>query len=314
MFKVFVGLIMNIFMALIGTSCSSLGTAVTEYDSLLLPPRTGKPEEPLRYGQTSARLPWMLRQMEGSGLDWFWARVLGTQPSPLEVENPLYFAFIRLKRMGKADSPKEIILCSYRLFLAAMKDPWELNRSISLEGLKSFGRIIGPGRPDFHVSKDSPPKPFVLDENSRKQIQEQAKKGVYHAWREKLKKVFLYAMMDRSPHVVGEAIQGLYDLWGPEGLLAAIQLIHLWSPLGSDPYVLRKAAFLCSGVYPEFARKERNGISIFGFLYTCLTKVPDPGLGMVSMRSISLILGKKPRYETDWYKTWWKKEETRRGK
>ena len=289
-------------------SCSSIGTSVVEYDNLLLPPSTSNPEEPLKYRKKTSRLPWLIRQTEGSGIDWFWAKILGVTPSLVDVDDPLDFAYWRLLTMTKARDPEDIILCSYRLMLVAMKDPWDLNRFTALKGLKKYALIIGPGNPNLDVSIKTPPKPFLLKQEIRTKIEKQAEKEEYRIWREKIRDTFFYCVYKGSPIVVKESLQGLYDIWGPKGLFAGIQILYHWSRQGTNPEVLKKAALLCSGFLPDFARKNRNGFSIFKFLYTCISNVPDPSLRMVAMRSICLINGIKPRYDQSWFQKWWKKE------
>ncbi len=294
----------------LGQGCSTQGVAVQEYDSLLLPPKTASPFAPLAYGNYSLRYPWIYRQFEGTGIDWLFINLFGVHPSPYHVRKPLLYARDRLRVMGRAVFPREIREAGLRLMLAAIQDPWRLNRVTALESLKELGLRVGPGQaPPAEVSKD-PPKPPVLDRAFRARLAREVDRGEWKTFRRALARTFLAALTDPRQVVRTQALQGAYDLWGVKGLRTAVLVHQRWGPPVWSPMVIRKAIYLCQGALPEDARDRKGGPSLFDILHEWLTRIPSPELVMDCRKAVSSILGVPTEYDSSFYEKWWE-EETR---
>ncbi len=295
---------------LLGQGCSTQGVAVQEYDSLLLPPENSSPYAPLAYGNYSLRYPWIYRQFEGTGIDWFFINVFGVDPSPHHVRRPLLYARERLRVMGRAVFPREIREAALRLMLAAIQDPWRLNRVTALESLKELALRVGPGEaPPPEVSKD-PPRPPSLDRAFRARLARESARGEWKTFRKALARTFLAALTDPRQVVRAQALQGAYDLWGVKGLRTAILVHQRWGPPVWSPMVVRKAVYLCQGALPEDARDRKGGPSLFDVLHQWLSRIPTPWLVLDCRKAIASILGVPPRHDASFYEKWWE-EETR---
>ncbi len=296
----------------LGQGCSTQGVALQEYDSLLLPPKKASPFEPLRYGNYSLRYPWLYRQFEGTGVDWLLVNVLGIRPSPWHVRRPLLYARDRLRVLGRATLPWEIQEASLRLMLAAIQDPWRLNRVTALESLKQIALRVGPGKPPSLGLIGDPPKPPSLDRAFRARMARERARGEWKAFREALRQTFLSALTDPVQGVRAQALQGVYDLWGIRGLRTAILVHERWGPPAWSPDVVRKAVYLCQGALPADARDRKGGPSLFDVLHNWLAKLPSRQLVLDCKKAIVSILGVPPTTDPAFFEKWW--EEEIRGK
>ena len=291
-----------------GQGCSTQGVAIQEYDSLLLPPAKASSFEPLRYGDRSLRYPWLYRQFEGTGIDWFFVNLFGIDPGPFRVRRPLDFARRRLQVMGEARTPKEIEEAALRLMLAALQDPWRLNRMTALQSLENVALRIGPGGPPPPGVSKEPPRPPSLDRAFRARLKQERAGGGWKSLQDAVRKTFLSALTDPREEVRVQALQGTYDLWGVKGLRTAILVHDRWGPPVWSPNLIRKAAYLCQGALPEEARDRRDGPSLFDILHDWVTKLPVPELVMNCRKAVSSILGGPPVYDTSFFEKWWEEE------
>ncbi len=282
--------------ALLAAGCATQGVALQEYDSLLLPPKASSPYEPLRYGDSSLRFPWFYRQWEGTGVDWLLVNLFGIEPSPHRVRRPLVYARERLQVMGRAARPRDVQEAAFRLILAALQDPWRLNRITALQSLEQLVLRIGPGPAPPPSASREPPKPPLLDRAFRARVDRERRRGRWDSLRAAARKTFLAALSDPVQAVRVEALQKTYEIWGIEGLRTAVLVHQKWGPQGWSPAVIRKAAYLCQGALPEDARDRNGGPSLLDVLHQWIRKLPSEELVMDCQKAEAAILGTPPRY------------------
>jgi hypothetical protein len=132
-------------LAIACAACTSYATVLREFDSVAQRVDSASEPSQLRYADKVERMPWVLRQVEGSGLDWLMISAFSFGPQAEVVENPSGFARERIAMLVErsGDDLAKIAQTSSRLLWVAQEDPNPLNRSLALHGLAELGGRVG---------------------------------------------------------------------------------------------------------------------------------------------------------------------------
>ncbi len=128
----------------LGAACTNFERAVAEFDSVstrvdpaLEPPQIAYQDRPMR-------MPWGIRQVEGSGLDRILIELLSIEPMPIEVGNPAELARDRMAGMvgTMGGDLHRIGLVTSRLLWVLDLDAHPLNQIHALLGLEQVMQAV----------------------------------------------------------------------------------------------------------------------------------------------------------------------------
>ncbi len=129
-------------------SCSTYQGLLKEVDSVVgFDPRTfGEPAR-IEYSPKALRHPWMIRALSWLHFDAFTENILGLKRQWITLKDPAGFLRVRIPRLvGEAENRLDYLgEAAWRLLLLLDKDPSDLNRALSLDGMKRILRVLAPG-------------------------------------------------------------------------------------------------------------------------------------------------------------------------
>ncbi len=130
------------------SSCSTYHGLLKEVDSVVgFDSRTfGEPAR-IEYSPKALRHPWMIRALSWLHFDAFTENVLGLKRQWITLKDPAGFLRARIPRLvGEAENRLDYLgEANWRLLLILDKDPSDLNRALSLDGMKRILSVIAPG-------------------------------------------------------------------------------------------------------------------------------------------------------------------------
>lgn len=125
-------------------ACTPFETGLAEFDSIA--GRRGSEVEPevLRYREEAERLPWPIRQLEGTPLYTILTKAVTIGTTRVPVENPAGFARERLRVLvARADSLDRMGVAANRLLWVLDRDPHPFNQVVAIDGLVGILRELG---------------------------------------------------------------------------------------------------------------------------------------------------------------------------
>jgi hypothetical protein len=156
-----------LLLALGAAGCASFETTVAEFDGVTRTGPAHQDSDEINYSTKVDRYPWGLRQIEGTGVDYLFTKILGVQREPTEVDDPVGFARDRIRDLA-AKAPTEpagLAEAVTRLLLVASKDQGALNRADAIQGLGSLAS-------DVPMRLEPPPKIPLASDADRRASQE----------------------------------------------------------------------------------------------------------------------------------------------
>ena len=130
-------------LAVGSAACRPFYIARSEFDSITRKQDASEPEE-LRYQATVERMPWSLRQLEGTGLGRLFALIFQFRPRFEAVANPAGFARERLLDMvARAGTDLAMTATATSRCLWVLEfDPSPLNKVVCIQGIERMMRRL----------------------------------------------------------------------------------------------------------------------------------------------------------------------------
>jgi hypothetical protein len=131
------GLTAGLSVLLFG-SCAQYGRALMEFDSVTGFDRVATEPTDLEFRAEARRWPWIVRQLEGSGLDVAIATVFGVSPSPRPLDNPSGFVRERVTELAElaGDDLHRVAEVSRRISWLTSNDAQTLDVLVALDAME----------------------------------------------------------------------------------------------------------------------------------------------------------------------------------
>jgi hypothetical protein len=169
---------------LLGAGCTNFDRALAEFDSVSL--REDPATEPARltYHDRPLRMPWALRQVEGSGLDRLLIDLFAVTPEPVEVENPAELARERMEGMvaTMGHDATRVGLVAARLLWVLDLDEHPLNQIQALDGIERVLDVVGGDPVAWHEQQRRADADPELTDAKRRELLDGALETIEAGW------------------------------------------------------------------------------------------------------------------------------------
>ncbi len=133
-------------LVLVLGGCTSFQTALAEFDSVTQ--REGAEAEPERlvYAPAPQRYPWLVRQLDGLGVDFLVRTAFQVERSPSPVDNPLEFARERVQIVvakARGDLPRTALAADRALWVAQVGGDQPLAQAQAVDGIAALLTDLG---------------------------------------------------------------------------------------------------------------------------------------------------------------------------
>ncbi len=124
--------------------CAQYGRVLMEFDSVTGFHAVGIEPRTLDFRADATRWPWLVRQLEGSGIDVAIAKTFSVEPGPKELENPSEFVRERVGEMVEfaGDDLLRTAAISRRLCWLAAIDGQTLDELVTLDAIEAILRRL----------------------------------------------------------------------------------------------------------------------------------------------------------------------------
>lgn len=134
-----------VWLLLLAGSCTSYPSLIQEFDSLAgWDARKQVEPDTLGYKDTAKRFPWLVRQLEWTGMADLMAVLLAFEAETMPVEQPASFARSRISSMAAAALDRLDRMCEmcWRLLMVIEKDETPLNRVFAIHEIAKIAAVF----------------------------------------------------------------------------------------------------------------------------------------------------------------------------